>query len=357
MDTEDTSWLANSSFPGNLPVPLIVQPGVRHVDRSALLQAAASVLPSSSEESDDVNSTDVDSNQAQKSRKRDRSERKRKKHRHRDSPSKGSHKRKRHTSDYEKIQHLERQAAVMGAGNLGLPRGKGTTPGVVSTEDVLYLDTQGDAHNAMYESLYAGNLPRYSRLDPLSLVQDRRNQYSWQQQQQRDADTGQSKTDRYFLAQHALKERSKRIKRIHLAELRPASAAKPQPPQQQQLTGQQQVTEHSRKISFPAPAYIPLLPEQPSSQAGGQQPQLHGLMVPVTSALQAAHSSARGPSSSAAAAAVDWLLQEQGETFEENLLRRTREWNVATREHPESEQVWLDFANFQDEAARLLHRK
>lgn len=38
---------------------------------------------------------------------------------------------------------------------------------------------------------------------------------------------------------------------------------------------------------------------------------------------------------------------EEGETQEEFLLRRTRDFNVATRERPYDLQLWLDFAKFQ----------
>jgi hypothetical protein len=40
----------------------------------------------------------------------------------------------------------------------------------------------------------------------------------------------------------------------------------------------------------------------------------------------------------------------EGETEAAYLMRRAREFNVATRERPEDLQMWLDFAAFQDEA-------
>lgn len=42
--------------------------------------------------------------------------------------------------------------------------------------------------------------------------------------------------------------------------------------------------------------------------------------------------------------------QPEGETEAAYLMRRAREFNVATRERPGELQLWLDFAAFQDEA-------
>jgi hemolysin activation/secretion protein len=44
----------------------------------------------------------------------------------------------------------------------------------------------------------------------------------------------------------------------------------------------------------------------------------------------------------------------EGETEAAYLMRRAREFNVATRERPEDLQMWLDFATFQDEALARL---
>jgi hypothetical protein len=40
----------------------------------------------------------------------------------------------------------------------------------------------------------------------------------------------------------------------------------------------------------------------------------------------------------------------EGETEAAYLMRRARDFNVATRERPQDLQMWLDFAAFQDEA-------
>ncbi|CAI5981581.1 unnamed protein product [Closterium sp. NIES-65] len=43
--------------------------------------------------------------------------------------------------------------------------------------------------------------------------------------------------------------------------------------------------------------------------------------------------------------------EEEGETWDEYVFRRTREFNEDTRRHPLDEQLWLRFVSFQDEAA------
>ncbi|GMH37328.1 hypothetical protein BSKO_05201 [Bryopsis sp. KO-2023] len=47
----------------------------------------------------------------------------------------------------------------------------------------------------------------------------------------------------------------------------------------------------------------------------------------------------------------------QGEDDEQYILRRTKEFNIATRERPFEMELWIEFARFQDEANKLLRRK
>lgn len=91
-------------------------------------------------------------------------------------------KRQKKRSDHEKIAELERRAAAMGAGaaaaaaagsmlpaRLGFGQ-RGYSSSATASGDAVTLDTSGDANNALYESLYSGDVPRYSRMDPLDLV-------------------------------------------------------------------------------------------------------------------------------------------------------------------------------------------
>lgn len=48
---------------------------------------------------------------------------------------------------------------------------------------------------------------------------------------------------------------------------------------------------------------------------------------------------------------------EEGESFEDSLLRRTREFNELTRTRPQDLQAWLDFAAFQDEFLKVGRKK
>jgi hypothetical protein len=48
---------------------------------------------------------------------------------------------------------------------------------------------------------------------------------------------------------------------------------------------------------------------------------------------------------------------QAGLSADELVLRATRAWNVAVRERPQDEQLWLDFAAFQHAAAKLLQQQ
>ena len=45
---------------------------------------------------------------------------------------------------------------------------------------------------------------------------------------------------------------------------------------------------------------------------------------------------------------------DEAETPEQVLMRRTREFNVALRESPHRLQLWLDYAEFQEEVVRWV---
>jgi hypothetical protein len=48
---------------------------------------------------------------------------------------------------------------------------------------------------------------------------------------------------------------------------------------------------------------------------------------------------------------------QAGLSADELVLQATRAWNVAIRERPHDEQLWLDFAAFQHAAAKLLQQQ
>lgn len=126
--------------------------------------------------------SDSDSDRVRKhssSRDRKHSGKKRKKS---SKHSKKDGKRQKKRSDHEKIAELERRAAAMGAApaaaaagsmlpaRLGFGQRGGYSSSAAASGDAVRLDTSGDANNALYESLYSGDVPRYSRMDQLDLV-------------------------------------------------------------------------------------------------------------------------------------------------------------------------------------------
>lgn len=53
----------------------------------------------------------------------------------------------------------------------------------------------------------------------------------------------------------------------------------------------------------------------------------------------------------------DNVVQTAEESWEDEVLRKTREFNIMTRERPHDEKAWLDFANFQDKVAAMQSQK
>ena len=157
----------------------------------------------------------------------------------------------------------------------------------------------------------------------------------------READGSSQRADggarqRYFLASALRRERDRRQRRVRIHRSgvhRVAASAlagffRAQPPISGLPSGLAQT-----KLALPQPTFIPL-----AGQAA--EPQAHQLRGSEASRL------AGGGEHGA-----DAVKGEVGETAEEAVLRRTREFNVALRERPQDLQLWLDFAAFQDEAA------
>lgn len=252
------------------------------LEPSTLLRAADEILPSSSDEEDSAKEelypSVADDHDKSKSRKRKKTKHGKDK------------KRKKQRSDKEKILDLEQR--VSGGTVKGLGRGSGAV-GNLGT-DIFCYDTRGDMGNLVYEGLYAGDVARYNRLDPLRVLR----------RHVGDSED-QTRVDRYFHGKYFLRERSKHVKRLMLGEKM----------RHQQIRG---------KLSMPPPAFLPL----------------QKLSEGVIGATQ-----------------VSAEQDEEGETIEEYMLRRTKEFSTKTREDPYEEQLWLDYAAFQDECSKLLSRK
>lgn len=112
-------------------------------------------------------------------------------------------------------------------------------------------------------------------------------------------------------------------------------------PAQQARQGQQQ----AHGMQLPSPNFLPLRAEEDGGPPAGPAGQPLQQRFPLVSAAEEL-------AADQAAAA-----QREGETNEEMLLRRTREYNLATRERPYDIQLWLEFARFQvgGVAGRRVH--
>lgn len=105
------------------------------------------------------------------------------------------------------------------------------------------------------------------------------------------------------------------------------------------------------RLSLPLPAVLPLTLDTGTGGDGGGG---GGLRAGSASEfLRQQHQAAAGTGAAAGAVGLS-LAQLGGDTLEEYVLRRTKEFNAATRERPEELPLWLAFADFQLEAARLL---
>jgi hypothetical protein len=143
------------------------------IDRDKLLQAASRFDSQSSETDSDSDSGSKHKRSLHKSEHKKHSKKRKSKHSS-SKKSQKSHKRAKR-SDHEKIAELEQRAAAMGASNVlsGMGRmgfGRYSSTFTAVSVDSVTLDTSGDANNALYESLYGGDVPRYNRMDPLDLV-------------------------------------------------------------------------------------------------------------------------------------------------------------------------------------------
>lgn len=181
---------------------------MQQADKEKLLRAAArfdSDSDSSAAASDTSSSRSQEGGRARGSRRHKKKEHKhssskKRKSKHSSSKQK-SHKRHKR-SDHEKIAELERRAAAMGAAASMLPGSRlgfgrhtsgATTAAAAASGDAAVLDTSGDANNALYESLYGGDVPRYNRMDPLDLVRVSRRLGA---QLAADTNTGNATADR-----------------------------------------------------------------------------------------------------------------------------------------------------------------
>eukprot|EP00879_Flechtneria_rotunda_P033121 GHRR01036655.1.p1 GENE.GHRR01036655.1~~GHRR01036655.1.p1 ORF type:complete len:192 (+),score=104.50 GHRR01036655.1:654-1229(+) len=188
-----------------------------------------------------------------------------------------------------------------------------------------------------------------------------------------------------------MQERNRKARRIHLSDLRPkhtATAALQHVQVNPSCSGLlipdmlQAAAAREGSSMFPAPAAPALVgsrvrpqqtqhPSDPSSTRRLVVPAPAFIpLTPPTELLEAA-AAAEGDAGNAATAAggvggrvqpgrdldPQLLVEQVGVSVDELVLRATRAWNIAVRERPHDEQLWLDFAAFQHTAANLLHQQ
>ncbi|KAJ9162552.1 hypothetical protein P3X46_022316 [Hevea brasiliensis] len=172
-----------------------------------------------------------------------------------------------------------------------------------------YFDSHGDADNLVYGSLYRMDVPRYkpynhtklSAMDFHGLYRFNRRSTMFDRDDDIDAlDVKLKSNGRYWSGKYAALEFQKNLKRLRLVA-----------PKQHVLDGSDD--------------YIPFS-DTKLSQEGVD----------------------RGSISKAS------LVEE---SWEDEVLRKSREFNQLTRENPHDEKVWLDFAEFQDRVAKMQPQK
>ncbi|DBB01993.1 TPA: hypothetical protein ACH3X1_000578 [Trebouxia sp. C0004] len=241
----------------------------------------------------------------------------------------------RRKTDEEKIIELERKAAEQGQAVRGAHVSSWASTDV-APEDMYFLDSRGDRNNLVYNGLYRADIAAYHRTDPSGLARGATQHHGRHNQRFVDPETdaatqkaGGFSAPRYFGARQARAERDRGLKRLrlgHALEGPQGRAEQDKALKKLRLGHALEGTQGSKqngpaKLSLPLPVFIPL--EQAS-----KQPQ---------------HA---------------WASNDEeeglGESQDEYILRRTREFNVAVRERSHDLQLWLDYAAFQDETTRAV---
>ncbi|KAK9820400.1 hypothetical protein WJX72_009973 [[Myrmecia] bisecta] len=282
-------------------------------ERAQAQQAAGVATEQQQPLAREAGSSDSSADGQRRKHRRDNAGSKRKRKKEKDKKRhKESRQGKRPKTDLEKAAELDRRAARAGdiSRTSAIPRwAAGVQPG----EEVYFFDTRGDRNNIAYDGLYRMDIAAYQRVDPAGVAAGAapRYGYAYVAGLGTEGDGHLQKAanglrQRYFLAGQVRREYDRRLRRLHLGR---SAVQRAQQREQQQ-----------RRLQMPMPAFIPVA-------AGGEQEAKPG--VPAEAEAE-----------------------EPGETAEQYLMRRTKEFNVATRERPYDLQLWLDFAAFQDEHVR-----
>ncbi|KAL3687491.1 hypothetical protein R1sor_013800 [Riccia sorocarpa] len=306
-------WLSNSSFSESLlppplpsapsPVPASF-PGADAVKEDLSKTGPAEQLQESVLSSDVSSSADEDAERKLAERKR----RKKKKRRKREEEERKAEKRRKKESaedaDTRKIGALdssavERKSAVSVWADLN-----------ESLPKEYYFDSRGDRDNLAFGSLYRMDIARYKRQDVFMGPQGFCGQPYRRRKTFLDAegdgivqDEVMKNAGRYWAPKYSSLERKRKMRHLSVYKDRLRSKS------------------HHHGIPS-LEEFIPLEVEEAPKDASSETEK-----------------------------------RDAGETWQEYVTRKTREYNEQTRERPHDESLWISFANFQDELIQATDKK
>ncbi|KAL3135501.1 hypothetical protein ABBQ38_005981 [Trebouxia sp. C0009 RCD-2024] len=318
-------------------MPARQQPDGGMADQAArrlrLQQAAEQLLPSSSSDSEAEapgdqqglsetlippgraaqavhldSSSDEASHRKHKRRRESAKHKKHKKHRIGNSSSDAL---RRHEKKKQKVEavipivELERRAAAQGTTTRGSAFSSWANLDI-APEDMYFVDSRGDRNNLVYGGLYRADVAAYHRTDPCGVAKGATHHGGRHFQRFIDpetdaasqATTGSFRAPRYYGARQARAERDRGLKRLQLGHAQGEPHSKLQ--------------KGPAKLALPLPGFIPLAESESQGQTGDDEE------------------------------------EEPGESQDQYVMRRTKEFNIAVRERPHDLQLWLDYAAFQD---------
>ena len=197
-----------------------------------------------------------------------------------------------------------------------------------------YPDSRGDPGNIAFGGLYRGDVPRYRRWDPSGYIY-----FLLRNNRDSNKEGGLGGKDNIG---SELKESGSRRKRKKIKMWRRQGSSATAGVDFQSANKAQHGTGaggDTVEVPVSSEGFLPLDP--------GRDGEIEELPFPETRENFQGQTSATLPDTFVANAAAPNAVAMSSEEY---LLFKTREFNAATRERPENLQLWLDFAEFQQEA-------
>ncbi|KAG0609755.1 hypothetical protein M758_7G011500 [Ceratodon purpureus] len=306
------SWLSNSSFSENLlppPPSFSASEVIEHLygkdvrdeiekreGKGAKKERAG--VERGTETPSSTSDSDVSKGDREKSRHKRRKE-KRHRRRKREEKEEGRKRRKerKQTGDDLQIGSLEGQSVDRKAAV------KAWADGKLNVAKEYYVDTRGDRDNLAFGSLYRMDVARYFRqqIDGSEREGTMRRNAAHLDVPETDGDVQENKAYRYWSGEAMALETRRDFRRIRIHPLRPSATM---------------INNHQKLETF-----IPLGLKEIKKKREEEDE------------------------------------EEEGESWDDYIIRRTRELNTLTRERPDDENSWLEFAKFQDELVHMAQRK